>query len=291
MVIGKKVYCGGGSPFSRSFEPIDSNVCCYNSVEDNWTTLPQFSLSRFGLGQVNGKLVAVGGLNHDNVPSNEVHVYNDLLKTWKQEIPPMPTARYGAGVVSCQSALVVAGGDTRGRRFFDDLIGMYSQGVDTVEIFKLDTSQWYKTDPLHTTFNCVSGIVAVGNTCYILGYRCTRNNRWSQALCASVDDLLHNAVPANQTTHSSSDSQSAWKTLPLPPSEDSFPAELAGNLIAIGTNNRVYLFISSLKSWIKIGDNIPINEFFYTSLAVANLSPLEIIVFKKNVYKGTPVYI
>ena len=292
VVIGKKIYCGGGLPFSRFTKPIDSNVCCYNSVEDNWTNLPPLPVKRFGLGQVSGKLVAVGGLNHDNVPTNELYVYNDLLKRWEQEIPPMPTARCGAGVVSFQSALVVAGGETRERGF----LGEYISAMDIVEIFKSDTSQWYKTDRLHRTVRLVSGI-AVGNTCYVFRACILMPLRLKKqpetVMYASVDELLHNAVPANQTTHSgSSDTQSAWKTLPSP-TRFFFLAELAGNLIAIGTDNQVYMYISSLESWINIG-NTPTNEYLfsaYTGMAVANLSPLEIIVLAKNVYKVTPVYI
>ena len=65
----------------------------------------------FGLGQVNGKLVAVGGeKKSDFRATNEVYTYDERSRKWKQTIPPMPTARYSTGVLSLQSALVVAGG-------------------------------------------------------------------------------------------------------------------------------------------------------------------------------------
>ena len=66
----------------------------------------------------------------------------------------MPTARYAPGVLSLQSALIVAGGDTPSGHF-----------MDIVEIFKPDTLQWYKTDPLPTDCYDVS-LVIIGNTCY-----------------------------------------------------------------------------------------------------------------------------
>ena len=96
-------------------------------------------------------------------------------------------------VLSLQSALVVAGGF----RF---------SYTTTVEIFKPDTSQWYRTDPLPTACQDIS-LLPIGNTCYALGgYK--NPSCLNQALYASVDDLLGNAVPANQTTHScSSDTQ------------------------------------------------------------------------------------
>ena len=61
--------------------------------------------------------------------------------------------------------------------------------------------QWYKADPLPIGCQNTS-LIVTGNICYALGgYGASH---LSQALHASVDDLLGNAVPANQTTHSSS---------------------------------------------------------------------------------------
>ena len=69
----------------------------------------------------------------------------------------MPKARRDPSVLSLQSALVVAGGYTPSLN-----------DTDRVEIFKPDTSQWYKTDPLPIECLHVS-LVAIGNTCYALG--------------------------------------------------------------------------------------------------------------------------
>ena len=57
--------------------------------------------------------MAVGGWKmSDGEITNEVYTYDERSRKWKQTIPPMPTARYFPGVLSLQSALVVAGGDT-----------------------------------------------------------------------------------------------------------------------------------------------------------------------------------
>jgi hypothetical protein len=261
-------------------------VYCYDPSQDNWTTLPPLPIKWFGLGQVNGKLVAVGGLKKstDN-ETNDVYMYDERSQKWKQTIPPMPTARYFPGVLSLQSALVVAGGDT----------STYS---DIVEIFKPDTSQWYRTDPLPTACSNIS-LVAIGNTCYALGGY--NDSCLNQALYASVDDLLGNAVPANQTTHSgSSDTQSAWKTLPNTPTYRPAAAVLAGNLLAIGGEEtseeetadmkEVYMYSPSSDSWIYISD-LPAPRY---GPAVAVLSSTEVLVIGgwdggrvNTVYKGT----
>ena len=217
-----------------------------------------------------------------------MYTYDERSKKWKQTIPPMPTARRSPGVVSLQSALAAAGGVA--------LDGNYTSAV---EIFKADTSQWHTTDPLPTAC-CHISLVAIGNACYALGgYK--RPSSLNQVLFALVDELLRNAVPANQTTHSgSSDTQSAWKTLPDTPTYEPAPAVLAGHLLAVGgletsdggnSMKEVYIYSPSTKSWIYISD-LPARRCA-TSVAVLSLS--EIVVIGgwcdggsvNTVYKGT----
>ena len=292
-VINGKVYCGGGEADRDDDYYI---VYCYDSSQDNWTTLPPLPVKWCGLGQVNGKLVAVGGdKKSDDSTTNEVYTYDERSKKWKQTIPPMPTARCWPDVLSLQSALVVAGGLASDGRY-----------TDAVEIFKVDTSQWYTTDPLPTAC-CLISLVVIGNTCYALGgYMSSCLN---QTLYASVDDLLHNTVPANQTTHSdSSDTQSAWKTLPDTPTYRPAAAVLAGHLLSVGgkesltedddedefegtAKKKVYTYSPSTNSWIYISD-LPAPRY---AAAVAVLSPSEILVIGgwcddgrvNTVYKGT----
>ena len=168
-----------------------------------------------------------------------------------------------------------------------------------IEIFKSDTSQWYRTGPLPTACGDIS-LVAIGNTCYALGG--WNGSHLKQALYASVDDLLGNAVPANQTTHSgSSDTQSAWKTLPNTPTYRPAAAVLAGNLLAIGGNEipegdgaamkEVYMYSPFTNSWTYISD-LPAPR---SRTAAAVLSSIEVLVIGgfndgrrvNTVYRGT----
>ena len=200
----------------------------------------------------------------------------------------MPTARYYPGVLSLQSALLVVGGilDTLG----------YSAAV---EIFKSDTLQWYLTSHLPAACSLKS-LVAIGNICYALGGY--NGSSLNQALYASVDDLLGNALPANQTTHrGSSGTQSAWKTLPNTPTYRSTAAVLAGNLLTIGgretsrgggtSKKEVYMYSPSTISWIYFSD-LPAGR---SNTGATVLSSTEILVIGGNysiqpvnkVYKGT----
>ena len=206
-----------------------------------------------------------------------------------QTIPPMLIHRCLPGVLSLQSVLVVAGGVAQLRVL---------SFLSTVEIFKPDVSQWYKTSPLPTACYSIS-TVAIGDTCYALGgYK--HPLHLSQVLCTSVVDLLCNAVPADQTTHSSSsDTQSAWKTLPNTLTYRPAAAVLAGNLLAIGGFERyeggalmkkVYMYSPSIHSWIYISD-LPTPQ---AMTAVATVSSTEILVIGgwdggrvNTVYKAT----
>ena len=279
IVTNGKVYCGGG--LTGGDEHI---IYCYDPSQDKWTTLPPLPVRWFGLGQVNGQLVAVGGQKKiDKKETNQVHTYDERSRKWKQTTPPMPTARWAPGVLSLQSALVVAGG---------------VMPTSAVDIFKLDISQWYRADPLPRGCYNIS-LVAIGNICYALA-GITSGLYLNQALYASVDDLLGNAVPANQTTHSgSSDTQSTWKTLPNTPTYQPAAAVLAGNLLAIGGKEtsgggadmkEVYMYSPSTNSWIYISD-LPAPRSVTTA---AVLSSTEVLVIggwgggKVNtVYKGT----
>ena len=237
-----KVYCGGeNNSVSKNRGEGEYIVYCYDPSQDKWTTLPPLPVRNFGLGQVNGELVAVGGekkTKGKNIMSAAVHMYDN--QQWsEQTISSMPTARSLPSVLSLQSALVVAGG-------FDPTGLVYFGYFDTVEIFKPETSQWCKTDPLPTAC-CNMSLVAIGNTCYALGGQGALGARLNQALFTSVDDLLGNAVPANQTTSrkGSSDTQSAWKTLLNTPANDPTAAVLAGNLLAAGGDKKeMYLYSS-----------------------------------------------
>ena len=284
MVIDNNVYFRGMCPQ----EADDDNILlCYDHKRDWWSALPPLPVKWFGLGKVHGRLVAVGGLKKDEEATNNVYTLNFVQK-WKTTLPPMPTARSLPGVLSLQEMLIVAGG--------------YSSDGDhsTVEIFNYNSLQWYTTNPMPVASREVS-LVAIDDVCYAVGgYKFPF--RLNQALSTSVDDLLHNAVPANQTTHSgrSADAQSAWKTLPNTPTYRPAAIALAGSLVVVGggessiaegDKKEVYMYSPSTASWVYISD-LPKPRSRTTAI---ELSSTEILVIGgvqdgkqfNDVYKGT----
>lgn len=285
-VIKGKLYCGGGAT--------DSIVYSYDDSQDQWTTLPAVPTMRFGLGEISGSLVAVGGVKSHDQPTNEVYTYDERSKKWKQMIPPMPTARMFPGILSLQSALVVAGGTPAS----PSVPSLYT---DVVELFKPDTSSWYTTYPLPTACYDVT-LICIGNKCYALGgYNGLNLN---QTHYSSVDELLQKAIPAKPTSYNGTcDAQSIWKTLTNSPTYRPDAAVLASKLVTIGgmesskggvTKKEIYAFSSSSNSWIYVSD-LPAPR---TATAVALLSSAEILVIGgwsnyyasgrvNTVYKGT----
>ena len=106
----------------------------HNPSENIWNTLPDCDMRRFGLGHCTGKLVTVGGMKRSGGEvTNEVYEFDEVTRSWKQSIPPMPTARHSLAVLSYHSTLTAAGGNTG------------SSSTSVVEVFTEETSQWHMT--------------------------------------------------------------------------------------------------------------------------------------------------
>ena len=287
-VINNKVYCTSGGGVNR-ISAHENAVYRYNALEDTWTALSPLPIkcTHFGLGEINGELVAIGGWKiDDNKRADEVYSYDEHSQQWKPLSLHMPIARNYPGVLNLQSALLVAGGFS----------------LNTVNFLNTNTSQWYRTDSLPTDC-CNISFVAIDNKCYVIGGY-NEPHHLNQALYASVDDLFDNAIPADETTSTGkSVTQSAWKALRNTPTYQPTAAVLAGNLLAIGgketskweqgsSNKReIYMYLHSSNSWVYISD-LPSPRSY---AAVAILSSTEILVIggwgeygiTNSVYKGT----
>ena len=284
VIIDNKVYCSRGS--TTLFDSSDDYLIhCYDISHDRWSTLPPLPVCWFGLGQLNGKLLAIGGRKKDTpMEISETYTFDDKSKKWKRAIPPMPTARSCPIIFSVKQALVVAGG----------AIG--DEESNAIEIFKLDTSQWYAADFLPKACGRIS-LVVNGNVCYALGGH--NGDHLNKVLYASVDDLLSSAVPAGPQSHGCKMTTSIWKILPSTPTNQPTAAVFAGSILAIGGDElsegggdarEIYLYSSSASSWIYFSD-LPLP---LSGTTAACLSATEILVIGgwnehklKTVYKET----
>ncbi len=260
VTINGKVYYGGGD-----YDDDDDEFCvhCYDPPQDVWSTLPRLLVRYFGLGEVKGELVAVGGEDSSGSASNVVHVFNKG-RNWKRTIPPMPTARHSQAVVSLPTHLVVAGGELD--------LGDYT---DNVEIYNISTSQWSETDRLPYACADLRGIV-YNNTVYLMGG--FDSNDLNKVLAAQVGKLIsadrHDDGSANKA-------DSVWNTISNTPSYRPSPVTISDTLFAVGgvdsereATQRIYAYSSSMDSWLYVG-NLP-SPVSYA--ATVSPSPTECLV-------------
>ncbi len=258
VTINGKVYYGGGL-----CDDDDDEYCvyCYNPPQDVWSTLPRLPIRYFGLGEVKGELVAVGGEDSSDSTSNVVHVFNKG-RNWKRTIPPMPTVRDSPAVVSLPTHLIVAGGRLGS--------GGYT---DNIEIYNISTSQWSETDRL--PYACYDQIgIVYNNTVYLMG-GCDGNDL-NKVCAAQVDKLIsadrHDDGSANKA-------DSVWNTISNTPSYAPSLVTISDTLFAVGgkdseATQRIYAYSSSMDSWLYVGDlPSPIAYF-----ATVSLSPTECLM-------------
>ena len=280
------MYCGGGL-IADSYTDED-RVFCYSPSADTWTTLPPCPVQSFGLGQVRGKLVTVGGSKKsddsgDEV-TNEVYEFDEVTQTWKPSIPPMPTARCSPAVLSHHSALIVAGGV-----IIDDT------PLTAVEVFREETSQWHTTEPLPFRWQDASSLL-INNRWYLLGGAAEREQRSNRALCANVDLLLHDGNRASTDSNGT-----VWEVLPNTPLYGPAAATFGTSLLAVGGTTTAYSQVTSeiqaavhvyfpcTNTWVHISD-LPAPLLH---AATAMLSPTELLVISgsdKKYFSVTKVY-
>ncbi len=242
VTINGKVYYGGGFCHDN-----DDEYCvhCYDPPQDVWSTLSRLPVRYFGLGEIKGELVAVGGVDSSvsSSTSKVVHVFNKG-RNWKRTIPPMPTARDSPAVVSLSTHLIVVGG----------VVGSGGY-TDNIEIYNISTSQWSKTNRLPYACADQRGIV-YNNTVYLMGgLDVVHLNK----VCATQVDKLISAD--RQDDGSANKADSVWNTISNTPSDRPSPVTISDTLFAVGgldsegeATQRIYAYSSSMDSWLYVGD-------------------------------------
>ena len=282
-VVNGKVYFGGGITSKEDA----CTIYCYDPLQDQWSTLPSFNFRHFGLGHIEGNLVAVGGAKQrpSRERTNDLHVFIESTGRWKKAYPPMPTARSSTVIFSLEHALIVAGGYS-----YKGEIKVSENNI--VEVFKVKESQWCRAGKLPLAIPNMSGVVLNSHLYFIGGIRV--GDTYSQVISSSISDLIKNAVPANESTETAGnigDLVSPWKTLPDIPTNKTAITSLAGLLITLGgEENTIHVYSPSISSWVHVG-SLPELRLLTT---ISALSPMEILMIggfdgSKNVstvYKG-----
>ena len=229
----------GGAVFMAAFN--SHNVLMYETRSDQRSVLPSCPVRRFGLGQLSGKLVTVGGKDGRSATVNHVYTYVQETQQWEKSIPPMPTPRRWPTLITYNSSIAVCGGE----------------GVErVVEVFNSEAAQWHTAAPLPVA--CVyMQLTIINDTCYLGGggvYSSTRS-----IMCASLPSLFQSSSPHEQQT--SAQQQSVWTVLPDMPLYYSALANMGGTLLALGgcesassppSDSFIHAYSASTKAWVKI---------------------------------------
>ena len=223
--IGSTIYCGGGYTGKISTARL---MFQYNPKHDTWSQLPICPTRQFGLTQLDGKLVTVGGCRINQIiPMNDVYVFQDSAIWENSIIPSLPTARMCPTAVNYKSTIVVSGGITDWKT---------DTRTTAVEVFQTKTYQWHHAEPLpvaHSNMSCA----VVDGTFYLIGGN-KSGAASKQAYCTSTSNLISQALspnhPQTSSTPQASPSPPTWQVLPECPLYYFTAAELGGCLLAIG---------------------------------------------------------
>ena len=265
--IGSTIYCGG---YTGNVDTA-RQVLQYNPKQDTWSQLPICSTFKFGLTQLDGKLVIVGGrrLDPTYIPINDVYVFQES-ETWENStIPPLLTARIFPTAVNYKSTIVVSGGLTHWHN--DYKLKTYTTAV---EVFQTKTYQWHHAEPLPVA-HCGMSCVIVDDSCYLIGGTKSGGYISTQAYCTSVSNLISRALPPDHPetsiTPQASPSLPTWQVLPECPLYYSTAAELGGCLLAIGggtddgysPSSAVHMYSPSTNSWVRIfSGELPVPRYY-----------------------------
>ena len=228
----------GGAVFVAAYNSHD--VLRYETRSGQWSVLPSCPVSHFGLGQLSGKLVIVGGWDGRGATVNHVYTYVQETQQWEKSIPPMPTPRRLPTVITYNSSIAVCGG----------------HGVDrVVEVFNSESAQWHTAAPLPVACKYMQ-LTIINDTCYLGGGGLLCSSR--SIMCASLPSLFQSSSPHEQQT--SAQQQSVWTVLPDTPLYGSALANMGGTLLALGgrespsspPSDAIHAYSASTKAWLRI---------------------------------------
>ena len=237
-VVGESVVYFNAGP-SRDMYSYDVN-------SKVWTRLPDCPFEYSSFAVVDNVLIAIGGVLPGELTNKLFSLKQDTQPAqWVEELPSMPTKRYGAASICTDTALIVAGGC------------MWLGARDVVEVLDLETRQWSIAASLPEGVCWVSGVI-IEDRLYIVDslylYRYIRD-----CYSCSLSDLLRSCQPVSQI-NTSGTAMSVWSKLAdLPEPYPTTCVSLCGHLLAIGggdarPSKSVYIYKSATNTWEKISE-------------------------------------
>ena len=252
-IIDSTLYFGGGQTDNdkvaerKQVFAFDTNA----SISDNPIyKVPDCPVIHFGLGNIGGKLVAVGGRNPDNKDlTNEVHVLDKnqqgALEWNRGTIPSLSKPRARACIVSqsedqTSTCIAACGGRIQNQD--------YEASSNIVEVYRKDSPRWDKVAPLPHP-RAALRVTVLHNTAYLLGGFFDDMKGAGEPDCQSI--ILDNLFQENPRE------QGGWRVLKHVPSRSATPGHLCGTLLAVGglmdgNKKPVLAFNPNTQMWVHI---------------------------------------
>ena len=221
VVIGEKVYIGGGEAKGGSYKVLEY------TIQEGWWREIDAPVEGFGMAEVNNQLIITGGVDKDGCFTDEVWVLDGVSRTWKQPFPAMPTARWGSSAVGYKRWVLVVGG----------------YGDICVEVLDTAARHWYTATPLPSDAQQPS-LTVIEDTLYVLwGHSSVR---------MSIPMLISDAMsqsPASDTSNGPKPTE--WQPLPDTPTKDPTTTTLNGSLFAVG-GYTIAMYLPQTEKWLKV---------------------------------------
>ena len=266
IVIDGYLYAGGGFGGSRtSDEHVERSIYRYSITDDKWTTpFPSAPVVKFGLAQLSGKIVLVGGRPGSSKITANCHCYNEEDREWivsDKLIPRMQIPRSSLTAVSWKSspAIIACGG-------FDK----HFNPLTCVEIFHEKTKTWQVSCSLPFP-RAISTFAIIGNTLYLVGgYKNNSPHGYTKTVAsAHIPSLLKYDPPVgtggeNDPKAKSPPTSELWKSLPGAPHFFTSCASIRGCLVVVGGQSKslgattcitsVFVYSPVSEDWYQVGE-------------------------------------
>ena len=289
--IDSSLYIGGGQTVHTDKE-LRKTIFEYDMTGkngSNWKTrFPKCPTTHFGLGELEGKLVVVGGQREAEdqrvIITGEVFML-DETESWSGDIiPPLKIPRMRSCVVSFRGRCIAACGGLEVKSSRDC--------SSAVEIYRPDIKEWCIVTPLPAPRAALRATI-IQETVYFLGGFHPDLTGVSECDCVSIE--LENLFLTDTTLPRS------WKTdYADTPHHSSAPANICGALLAIGgaqdrqkraLTDAICAYSPVVNKWHHI-DNLPVK---LSSATAITLSSGELVVVggrlgeerNANVYIGS----
>lgn len=231
------------------FSAQSGNIYYFTLTDNKWLKVPKTRYCCFSLAVVNDRLTTVGGtseLYNSDTTTNVLlsfsdggHPFGTFGRKWREVIPPMPTRRMCAAVVTTGSFLVVAGGEAGEG-------GMKKRLVE-VEVMNTDVLQWFRASSIPQPLSYPQMVLCSEN-CYI----CADNTMFS----CSIENLLKTAKLVSTTSNPPSCLWTKRVSITAAPGLLALKEELfsfGGKDTRDNPTSTVYRFDAANDSWMQIG--------------------------------------